>query len=207
MSEARVLIVEDEPVIAENISVYLSNNDFIVSGIAYDQEEAQRQLAGNTPDVVLMDINLGSEEDGIDLAKFINKNYNIPVLFLTSYADRETINRAKDVEPSAYILKPFSERALLSSLEISISNFARRQAGQIAKLSYLKINKHLTTLLTEREFEVLQLIYEGKSNQQISEDIFISVNTVKKHINSAYLKLDVGTRTQAIARLLELMKK
>jgi DNA-binding NarL/FixJ family response regulator len=207
MDQVRVLIVEDEPVIAENISLYLSNNDYVISGIAYDNEEARRQLTHNTPDVVLMDINLGSNEDGIDLAKFINGHYNIPLLFLTSYADRDTINRAKEVEPSAYILKPFSERALLSSFEIAISNFARRHTGQIPKLSFTKINKHLATPLSEREFEVLQRIYEGKANQQISDEIFISVNTVKKHINSAYLKLDVSTRTQAIARLLELMKK
>jgi DNA-binding NarL/FixJ family response regulator len=207
MPVVRVLIVEDEPVIAENISLYLINNDFIVSGIAYDNEEARKQLAHNTPDVVLMDINLGCDEDGIDLARFINKTYDIPLLFLTSYADRDTINRAKEVEPSAYILKPFSERSLLSSFEIAISNFARRYAGQVPKLSFVKINQCLNTQLSEREIEVLQCIYEGKSNRQIAADVFISVNTVKKHINSAYLKLEVNTRTQAIARLLELMKE
>src|SRR5882672_6473628 len=113
MMEVRVLIVEDEPVIAENIAAYLNNSDFMVSGIAYDNEEARKQLIHNTPDAVLMDINLDSEEDGIDLARFINANYKIPVLFLTSYADRDTIDRAKEVEPSAYILKPFGEKALL----------------------------------------------------------------------------------------------
>ena len=75
MTEVRVLIVEDEPVIAENIALCLNNNDFMVSGIAYDNEEARKQLIQNTPDAVLMDINLGSDEDWIDLARFINKNY------------------------------------------------------------------------------------------------------------------------------------
>ncbi|MEJ7739273.1 MAG: response regulator transcription factor [Chitinophagaceae bacterium] len=207
MSEVRVLIIEDEPVIAENIAGYLNNNDFMVSGIAYDSEEARNQLMVNTPDAVLMDINLGSDEDGIDLARFINKNYKVPILFLTSYADKETIQRAKEVEPSAYILKPFHEKALLASLEIAISNYARRHIQHVPILSFSKINKHLITQLSEREFEVLQLIYEGKTNQQIAENIFISINTIKKHINSAYLKLDVPTRTTAIARLLELMTK
>jgi DNA-binding NarL/FixJ family response regulator len=207
MSEVRVLIVEDEPVIAENISVYLNNNDFMVSGIAYDHEEARKQLVHNTPDAVLMDINLGGDEDGIDLARFINKNYKIPFLFLTSYADKATIDRAKEVEPSAYIVKPFNERALLASLEIAISNFARRNMQQIPLLSFTKINKHLICQVSEREFEVLQLIYEGYTNQQIAEKILISINTIKKHINNAYLKLDVSTRTTAIARLLELMMK
>lgn len=207
MIEVRVLIVEDEPVIAENIAAYLNNSDFIVSGIAYDNEDARKQLMNNTPDAVLLDINLDSDEDGIDLARFINKSYKIPVLFLTSYADRDTIDRAKEVEPSAYILKPFGEKALLASLEIAISNFARRNMQQIPKLSFTKINKHLIAQLSEREFEVLEFIYEGRTNQQIAEKVYISINTIKKHINNAYLKLDVNTRTKAIARLLELMMK
>ena len=206
MSEVRVLIVEDEPVIAENIAMYLNNNDFTVSGIAYDIDGARQELLQNTPDVVLMDINLGCDEDGIDMAAFINKKYQIPLLFLTSYADKKTIERAKEVEPGAYIVKPFNEKALLASLEIVISNFARRNLQQTPLLSFTKINKHLIAQITEREFEVLQLIYEGKTNQQIADQIAISINTIKKHINSAYLKLDVGTRTKAIARLLELMR-
>lgn len=207
MTEVRVLIVEDEPLIAENIALCLNNNDFMVSGIAYDNEEARKQLIQNTPDAVLMDINLGSEEDGIDLARFINKNYKIPFLFLTSYADKITLDRAKQVEPSAYIVKPFLEKALLASLEIAISNFARRNNQQIPLLSFTKINKHLISQISEREFEVLHLIYEGYTNQQIAEKILLSINTIKKHINNAYLKLDVSTRTTAIARLLELMMK
>jgi len=207
MSEIRVLIVEDEPVIAENIALCLKNNDFKVSGIAYDNEEARKQLIRNTPDAVLMDINLGSDEDGIDLARFINKNYSIPFLFVTSCTDKITLDRAKQVEPSAFIVKPFLEKALLASLEIAISNFARRNHQQIPLLSFTKINKHLICQVSEREFEVLHLIYEGYANQQIAEKIRISINTIKKHINNAYMKLDVSTRTTAIARLLELMMK
>jgi DNA-binding NarL/FixJ family response regulator len=206
MSEVRVLIVEDEPVIAENIAMYLNNNDYTVSGIAYDLEEARQELKQNTPDVVLMDINLGSDEDGIDMAGFINKNYGIPLLFLTAYTDKKTIDRAKEVEPAAYVVKPFSERSLLAALEIAMSNFARRNRQQVPLLSFTKINKHLIAQITEREFDVLQLVYEGKSNQQIADQFVISINTIKKHINSAYLKLDVSTRTKAIARLLELMR-
>jgi DNA-binding NarL/FixJ family response regulator len=207
MNEIRVLIVEDEPIIAEHISVYLNNNDFMVSGIAYDDEEAKKQLKYNTPDAVLLDINLESETDGIAIAAHINASYKIPFIFLTSYADRETLDRAKAVEPSGYIVKPFNEKTLLASLEIAISNFASKANRQIPKLSYQKINRHLIAQISEREFEVLQLIYEGKTNQQIANEIFVSVNTIKKHINSAYLKLDVTTRTRAIARLMELMMK
>ena len=81
MSEFKVLIVEDEPIIAEHIAVYLNNADFMVSGIAYDDEDAFFQLKTNTPDAVLLDINLDSTLDGIQIAAIINKNHPLPFLF------------------------------------------------------------------------------------------------------------------------------
>jgi len=207
MSELRVLIVEDEPIIAENISMYLNNNDFMVSGIAYDDLEAKEQLANNTPDAVILDINLDSNQDGIAIAKHINNNYHLPFLFLTSHSDKETLQRAKQVEPNGYIVKPFNEQTLLATLEIAISNHANRQNRQIPELNIDKINKYLLSPISEREFEVLQKIYQGKTNNQIANDLFVTVNTIKVHIKNTYLKLDVSSRTTAIARLRELMIK
>jgi len=112
MSEIKVLIVEDEPVIAENIAMYLNNNDFVVSGIAYDSEEAKSQLINNTPDAVLLDINLDTDIDGVQIADYINRNFHLPFLFLTSYADKETLDKAKKVEPWGYVVKRFNEKTL-----------------------------------------------------------------------------------------------
>lgn len=207
MSEFKILIVEDEPIIAENIAVYLNNADFMVSDIAYDDEDALAALKNNTPDAVILDINLDSATDGIEIADFINKNYRLPFLFLTSYADRETLERAKAVEPWGYIVKPFNEKTLQASLEMAISNFANRSNQHHPKLNLEKINKHILTPLSEREFEVLQLIYDGKTNQQIADAIYVSVNTIKKHINNSYLKIDAVSRASAITRLRSLMVK
>ncbi|HYF30985.1 MAG TPA: response regulator transcription factor [Chitinophagaceae bacterium] len=207
MSEIKILIVEDEPVIAQNISMYLNNNDFTVSGIAYDYEEAMSQLQHNPPDAVILDINLDSEQDGIDIASHINKKFRIPFLFLTSYSNKETLQRAKAVEPSGYIVKPFNERTLLASLEIAISNFSQRSNQQVPALHLEKINKHLLSPLTDREFAVMELIYAGKTNNQLAAELFVSLNTVKVHIKNAYLKLDAPSRTKAIARLRDLMQK
>jgi DNA-binding NarL/FixJ family response regulator len=207
MSEFKILIVEDEAIIAQNIAVYLNNSDFTVSGIAYDDEEAMFQLKQNTPDAAILDINLDCETDGITIAEYINKYLPIPFLFLTSHADKDTLERAKKTEPWGYIVKPFNEKTLQASLEIAISNFAQRSNQQIPSINFEKINKHLINQVSEREFEVLQLIYEGKPNRQIAEGLYVSANTVKKHINNAYLKLDVNSRSTAIARLRELMIK
>ena len=104
VNEIKVLIVEDEPVIATNISMYLNNNDFSVSGIAYDYDEAIFQLQDNTPDAVILDIGMENNDDGINIANVINTQYRIPFIFLTSYADKETLQKAKQVEPSGYIV-------------------------------------------------------------------------------------------------------
>ena len=207
MSEIRILIVEDEPVIAENIAHYLNNNDFTVCGIAYDDEEALEILDHGMPDAVILDINLESALNGIDIARLINSRYQLPFIFLTSYADRDTIEKVKEVKPWGYIVKPFNEKTVLASLEIAISNFAQANKHGQEKIDIEKINKHLLSPVSDREFDVLQLIYDGNTNQQIAEKLFVSINTIKKHINNSYLKLDAASRTAAIVRLRELMKK
>lgn len=207
MSRHKILIVEDEPVIAENISLYLDNNDFEVSGIAYDADEAFEQLKNNTPDAVILDINLESEQDGIDIAADINENYHLPFLFLTSYSDKSTLERAKRVKPDGYIVKPFNERTILASLEIAISNYAERQNHGLPDLSMDRINRTLLSPITEREFEIARLVYQGITNSQIAETSFISLNTVKSHLKSIHLKLDACSRLEVINRLRELMLK
>lgn len=207
MSKHKILIVEDEPVIAENIAMYLDNSDFEVSGIVYDSDEAFVHLKTMLPDAVILDINLESEKDGVDIAAVINESYQIPFLFLTSYADKGTLNRAKAVKPSGYIVKPFNERTLLASLEIAISNHATEKNHDLPKLNLEKINKYLSSPFTEREFEVAQLVYQGVTNTQIAERLFVSVNTIKSHLKNLHLKLDAGTRLQVITRLREAMVK
>ncbi|MBK6379220.1 MAG: response regulator transcription factor [Chitinophagaceae bacterium] len=206
-NKLKILIVEDEPVIAENISIYLDNNDFEVSAIAYDSDEAFLQLKNNTPDAAILDINLESDKDGIDVAAYINKEIQIPFLFLTSYSDKNTLDKAKQVKPSGYIVKPFNEKTLLASLEIAISNFASEKNSAQPGLNIEKINRHLLSPLTDREFEVAHLAYNGITNSQIAEQTFISLNTIKTHLKSIYLKTDANTRYGLIVRLRQLMAK
>lgn len=203
--KVRVLIVEDEPLIAENIAMYLNNHDYEVAGIAYDYEEGIMKLENEKPDIVLLDINLDGKLDGIDLAKYIHEKIMIPYIFLSSYSDKITLERAKKVQPSGYLVKPFHEKSLLTTLEISLNNFALHMNPMLEDLNLNKINAGLSNPLSQREFEVLQLIYAGKTNQQIARDLFISLNTLKRHINNSYMRLEVNFRTSAIKKLRELM--
>lgn len=207
MSKMRILIVEDEPVIAEHISIYLDNHDFEVSGIAYDSDEAIEQLQSNTPDAAILDVNLSSEPDGIDIGRQINERFHLPFLFLTSYSDKETIQRAKLVKPGGYIVKPFNEKTLLASLEIAISNYATERSHELPPLSMVKLNKQMLSPLSEREFGIVQLAYQGITNSLIAERLFVSVNTVKTHLKNIFLKLDVNSRIDLINKLRNAMLK
>ena len=177
----------------------------MVSAIVYTKENALHELQTNLPDLVLLDINLNGAMDGLIIAEKINEQFNIPFIFITSYSDKSTLEKAKYTEPSGYIVKPFNEGGLYSTLEIALYNHAQKNKLKFPPLSLQKINKNLQDLVSEREFTLLELIYEGKTNKQIAEMLFISLNTVKKHINNTYLKLDANSRASAIACLRRLM--
>ena len=204
MHQIRVLVVEDEPLIAEDIRETLDNIDFYVSGVAYNSDAALAQLEDNTPDIVLLDVNLGSEKDGIEIAEIINQKFNLPFIYLTSYADRATIDRAKHTHPMGYVVKPFDEKDLFTTLEIALFNFNQKQP--LVQLNLERINKSLLSKLTQKEFEILCSIFEGKTNRQMAEDHFISLNTIKTHIKKIYDKMDVHTRTLAVAKIRDFLQ-
>ncbi|HCX23074.1 MAG: DNA-binding response regulator [Flammeovirgaceae bacterium] len=117
MSKAKVLIVEDEPLIAYDISSILKRNDYEVVGMVDEAVDALDLIASNTVDIALLDVNIEGNTDGIQLAAQLH----IPFIFLTSYYDQATLDRAKLTNPSGYVVKPFSEKDLIVNLEIALS--------------------------------------------------------------------------------------
>lgn len=202
MANIQVLIVEDEPLIAEDISEYLSNVDYSVLDIAYSKSQALKALERQTPDMILLDINLGGNLDGIEIAHLINQKYQLPFIFLTSYAHKSILDQAKVTRPLGYILKPFTEKDLFSSIEIALYNFS--QHAQPHNLNLERINQVLLSPLTEKEFQALQDIYLGLTNKQMADKHFVTVNTIKTHLHNLYDKLSVGSRSEAMAKLREM---
>ncbi|HQV54315.1 MAG: response regulator transcription factor [Chitinophagaceae bacterium] len=202
-----VLIVEDEPLIAEGIKLHLSGSSFVVSCMAYDPDDAIQAIQSNDLDIAILDINLEADKDGIDIAKYILANNPFPFIYLTSYSDSHTMERAKETSPAGFIVKPFNKKTLLATLEIAVNNFAQHNKQHVPDLSVGKINQQIASPLSEREFELLQLIYEGKNNKEICDLLFIAMNTVKRHVTNIYFKLDVKSRTEAIKIARNLMLK
>jgi CheY-like chemotaxis protein len=125
---AKILVVEDERITAEDIKDGLLSLGYKVPAVVYSGENAVKKAGELRPDLVLMDIRLEGEMDGIEAAEEIKKHYDIPVIYLTAYSDESTLERAKKTEPSGYVLKepsgfihkPFEESELHSVLEITL---------------------------------------------------------------------------------------
>jgi PAS domain S-box-containing protein len=115
-----ILVVEDEAIVADDLSETLRSLGYTVAGTARTGEIALGKVSETHPDLVLMDIHLASAMDGIETAAAIHSRYGTPVIFLTAYADNALLERAKVTEPYGYILKPYDERGLQSSIEMAL---------------------------------------------------------------------------------------
>jgi DNA-binding LytR/AlgR family response regulator len=123
-SNYKILIVEDEILVATDIQESLESLGYTVQGIADTALKAVEAVEKELPDLILMDINFKGELTGIDAAKTISKNNDVPIIYLTANADLDTVNRAKVALPYGYIIKPFTDKDLQTNIEIAIFKFA-----------------------------------------------------------------------------------
>lgn len=135
MPHVKLLIVEDEEIVAFDIEDILKSLGYEVSAIVASGEEAIAFCTTIKPDLVLMDIMLKGDMDGTQAAEVIKKNFNIPVIYLTAYGDTKTLDRAKTTEPFGYLVKPFEERELHTAIEIALF---RHQAEERMRLALEK---------------------------------------------------------------------
>jgi len=121
------LVVEDETLIAEELAERLRRLGFSVAATVDSADEAIRIAVQERPDLVLMDIRLKGERDGVHAAAEIRRLVNAPVIYLTAYSDQITLDRVKDTHPYGYVLKPFHERELQVTIELAMHRHALEQ--------------------------------------------------------------------------------
>jgi two-component system cell cycle sensor histidine kinase/response regulator CckA len=120
MDKTKILIVEDNPIVAEDLKIKLTKLGYDITATAYSGEQALESVKERKPDISLMDIRLGKGINGIDTALKLKKQSNIPVIYLTAHADDDTISLAKTTEPYGYLVKPFNDSELKSAIEIAV---------------------------------------------------------------------------------------
>jgi len=162
MNKATILIVEDEKLVAENLSSRLANLGYEVAGVVADGEQAVALAGRLRPNLVLMDIWLKGPMDGIEAAETIRREYDTPVIYLTAHSDPATLARAKITDPFGYILKPFEERQLATQIELAIHKHQAEKAVQsVARFPdenpypVIRIDRAGTVLYANRSSSVL----------------------------------------------------
>jgi CheY-like chemotaxis protein/DNA-binding PadR family transcriptional regulator len=186
---SKILVVDDEAIITMQLEERLSAMGYIVAGMAASGEEAVDKSRRLRPDLVLMDIVMPGKMNGIEAAKIVTKELDIPVVFVTSYADDAIIEKAKSVRPYGYIVKPFNELEIKAAIEVALFRKATEheeqaliktarekttpglKAGQTARddLAYLDLPEIKTVLLNDIFTDIILFLY---TDQVAKEPIF-----------------------------------
>lgn len=139
MAGIKILLVEDDWIIAKEISLSLQDMGFEPVATIDSGEEALRQLPLLQPDLVLLDIGLSGEMNGIETARHIRDRFKLPYIFLTALADQATLDSAKLTQPFAYLVKPVSAESLYSAIEITMHNAGQRRDADITPADHLPV--------------------------------------------------------------------
>ena len=196
----KVLLVDDHEMVRLGVSTYLSiQADIEVVGEANDGDEGVSKALALRPDVILMDLVM-DKMDGITATKQILAQWpQAKILIVTSYIDDEKVFPAIQAGASGYLLKTSSAQEIAEAIRKTINGervIEEEVSEKIQNQDYAD-QFFLYEELTNREKEVLDLIAQGKSNQEIAEDLFITLKTVKTHVSNILAKLGVEDRTQA----------
>lgn len=162
-SNARILVVEDENIVALDIERGLKRLGYQVIGVVNNGREAIQMTDKHRPDLVLMDVQIKGDIDGIEAAKQIREQFNLPVIFLTAYADDATIQRAKGSEPFGYLLKPFEETELHTAIEITLHKYKAVEARKEETISALRASEETLRLFIDsvRDYAIVMLDSSG----------------------------------------------
>jgi DNA-binding LytR/AlgR family response regulator len=194
MGKIKILVVEDEIIIADNICKTLESLNYKVFEPVINYSEAIASIENSKPDICILDIQLSGKKTGIDLAKKINSEYKFPIIFLTANADAETLNKAKEVSPNAYLVKPFSKNELYTSIELAISNYAKKALKVDQKAVFVKEKGGFSKI----KFEDILFI---KSDHVYVEIVLtnhkkiisrISLNEISEKLDSCFQRIHRG---------------
>ena len=180
----KILIVEDNVIIADDMQSMLEEIGYESVDNVIVYEQAEEVLKNNHVDLVLIDIILASDKTGIDLGKHIRENYNIPYIFITSNSDRATVENAKTVKPNGYLVKPFEQQDLYTSIEIALSNFdySTKEGGQQHPEDEDRIvsNSVLKDSIFVKKQHLYYRIQFGDIQFIKADNVYLEVNTVDK---------------------------
>ena len=197
--KSRIFIVEDEPIIAKDLKSFLEDEGYTVVGFAMDSESALNKIHTQEIDLVLLDIMIEGSKSGIEVAAVIREKYDLPFIFLSSLSDDITLKKAVETSPYGYIVKPFNEKSLKTTIATALHKHKMEKELVIKS----NVDSMADVPLSTKEFQILEDLVKGLTNDQIAERHFISTNTVKYHLKNIFAKLNVSSRSAAISKVIQ----
>lgn len=197
-----ILFADDHEMVRIGVTAYLSSQpDMKVIAEANDGREAVEKALTLKPDIILMDLVM-KEMDGIEATKLIMNEWpNAKIIIVTSFIDDEKVYPALEAGATSYMLKTSKASDIAEAIRSTYSGQSILEpevTGKIMTKMRKKETMSLHEQLTEREMEILLQMAQGKTNQQIADELFIALKTVKVHVSNILGKLEVNDRTQAV---------
>jgi DNA-binding LytR/AlgR family response regulator len=177
----KIYILEDEPLIAETIKTCLEKEGYQICGMADNVKEAIFDVEQLQPDLVLVDITLDGELDGIDFVNHLKKKSDTPFIFLTSLSDSETLDKVKQTEPFGYIVKPFNEKTLKTNIELALHKY------QIHKQS-ITVSEEVDSFFIKNKGELIRVVLDDLLFVEAYDNYCYIVTSTQKMLISYTLK-------------------
>lgn len=197
----KIFIVEDELIAAESLTMDLKKLGYQVVGTADSHQKAFKSINETKPDLVLMDIQLKGNDNGINIASELSKNSKIPIIYLTAYGDEKTLNKALETSPYGYLVKPYKIEDLQSTINVALNKFQHISKVEITlaehqqKLNYLATNDSITQLpnqlsLVENFNGILEYFYQKSNFKGLAKKIKEEQENISQIIPILYVSLD-----------------
>ncbi|QQK74835.1 response regulator transcription factor [Salicibibacter cibarius] len=192
----KILIVDDDPLVRQSLKLLLEKeSDIEVSGLAADGQEAIDQCETRLPDVVLMDIRMPNV-DGIDSTKQLKAKWpELHIMMLTTFKDEQNIRLALQAGAEGYLLKSTAVENMAQQIRALMAGGSVLDADVLKQIMEPEVHDSISEL-TERENDIAAAIAQGLSNKEISEQLFLSVGTVRNTLSVVLDKLELRDRTQ-----------
>jgi DNA-binding NarL/FixJ family response regulator len=192
----RILVVENEIVIADEICLILHNLGYQPLEPALNYNEAIRLFHQERPDLIILDVKLNTKKSGIDVANYIRSKSDTPFIYLTSYTDPGTLELAKATMPYAYLVKPFEREDILAAVEVAFNNYQWLKPGKEEVRDVEEMHE-----FTPMEKVILRKIAENVTTRQIAGQLHVSESTIKNHRHNICVKLQLPATTHSLLNL------
>lgn len=199
MEKLKIFIAEDDVFISEQLSDILIELGYEVVGIGYHYDSAVEILRTKTPDIAILDIKMHGKDEGFSIAKHINDKLKIPFVFLTSFSDKETLQQAVDMNPAAYLVKPFTKSHIFSTLTLIQSQLDKNIQYITIKQGWEKVKIKTTTILwVEKDDKHLKI--------QTKTNTYFHRSTIKEFLNQVSEKQFKRTHRSYVVNVMEISK-